>query len=116
MKYILILTDTERSKKYLEVLCKNKIFPDSILFYSLKKNTNLLKKIKKTKVKYNYFNTNNLSNLKISKFILKSEIKNFVYSGYPGEIVSSKITSKKNLIHCHPGILSKQSALFGPVW
>ena len=57
------------------------------------------------KIKYFYAKTENINNPHFIKAILKSKLKNLIYSGYSGQIINSDLLKKKNLIHCHPGKL-----------
>ena len=41
----------------------------------------------------------------VVKKIIKSKFNNFIYSGYPGEIVKKFMLNKKKFIHFHPGKL-----------
>ena len=107
MKFVLLIADTNRSKKYLDSLCNHNLYPEVIFFYARKKNKVMISKIKKNKIRYRFFLTNSINNSKISSEILSSKTKSFIYSGYPGEIVSSKLTRKKSFIHCHTGLLPR---------
>ena len=103
----LLLSETNRSKYYLNNILKNKIKINQIVYYSKKKkklykliqNKNLIDKT--IHVKSNTINTRNIENIFINKK------KNFIiiYSGYSGEKVKSNILLKKNLIHFHSGDL-----------
>ena len=58
--------------------------------------------------KFNFvkFKSNNIDNSKVTNYLLNSNIKNFIYSGYPGKIIKNNYLLKnKNFIHSHPGKL-----------
>ena len=101
----LLLSETRRSKYYLNYMLKNKVLIDSIFYYS-KKTGEVIRLIKENNLtnKTYTFRTNSVNSSKIIKLLNKKKNKT-IYSGYPGEIVKNKILLKKNLIHCHPGDL-----------
>ena len=107
MKFGLIISNTQRSKVYLAELLKNNLKPKLIILLIDKKNQNInfnLNKLKK--LNFTQFKTNNIDNTKVANYLLRSKIKNFVYSGYPGKIIKNKFLLKnKNLIHSHSGKL-----------
>ena len=105
MEFGLILSNTNRSKAYIKLLVKNSLYPKEIFFYSKKRNKFFLKFFLKKKIKYYYAKTENINNPHFIKAILKSKLKNLIYSGYSGQIINSGLLKKKNLIHCHPGKL-----------
>jgi methionyl-tRNA formyltransferase len=105
MSISLILAGTLRSKRYVNELFKNKIFPKKIIFYSKSKDKEFLKKIEKFNIKFKFFYIKDINNKNIIKEILKTSSEYFLYSGYPGEIIKSNILEKKKIIHCHPGLL-----------
>ena len=55
MSISLILAGTLRSKRYVNELFKNKIFPKKIIFYSKSKDKEFLKKIEKFNIKFKFF-------------------------------------------------------------
>ena len=104
-----ILSNTVRSFVYLDTLLKYKTIPKLIIIYS-KKNIN--QKIKKLLIKVDcnikIIKSDNVNFTNIGKIVLTSKIDNFIFSGYPGEIVKNKIfLNKINLIHSHSGLIPK---------
>ena len=54
----------------------------------------------------NKFKSNNINDAKVTNYLLRNKIKNFVYSGYPGSIIKNELLLKnKNFIHSHSGKL-----------
>ena len=102
MEFGLIISDTNRSRAYIKLLVKNLLYPKEIFFYSKKRNKFFLKFFLKKKIKYCYAKTENINNPHLIKVILKSKLKNLIYSGYSGQIINSNLLKKKNLIHSHP--------------
>ena len=104
-----ILSNTVRSFVYLDNFLKYKTIPKLIIIYS-KKNIN--QKIKKLLIKVDcnikIIKSDNVNFTNIGKIVLTSKIDNFIFSGYPGEIVKNKIfLNKINLIHSHSGLIPK---------
>ena len=104
-----ILSNTVRSFVYLDNLLKYKTIPKLIIIYS-KKNINL--KIKELLIKVScdikIIKSDNVNFTNIGKIVLTSKIDNFIFSGYPGEIVKNQIfLNKINLIHSHSGLIPK---------
>ena len=104
-----ILSNTVRSFVYLDNFLKYKTIPKLIIIYS-KKNIN--QKIKKLLIKVDcnikIIKSDNVNFTNIGKIALTSKIDNFIFSGYPGEIVKNKIfLNKINLIHSHSGLIPK---------
>jgi methionyl-tRNA formyltransferase len=103
-KFGLIASDTARSEIYIKNLIK-KYTPLFIIIYAKK-----IKKLTKIFNNKNYqiihYKTNDINDRKIERFILNSKINNFIFSGYSGEIIKSKILLK-NIIHAHPGDLPR---------
>ena len=109
--FSIIVTNTSRALAYIRILEQNNIFPKQIIYLDNFKKTEISKKIKKKifslKTRLKIFKTQDITK-KVSIYILKSRIKNIVYSGYPGVILrDAKILKQKNFIHCHPGKLPK---------
>lgn len=104
-----ILANTNRSKFYFNELKKKKYFLDNIIFYTNKKNFNFLKDLKNYKYKNNLkiLKTNDINSASIEKEVLKIKSKYILFSGYNAEILKSGKILKKNIIHCHPGLLPK---------
>ena len=103
----LILSETNRSRFYLNYILKNKIFINQIIYFS-KEKKKLFKIIEKKKLnkKLYHIKTNSINSKKIEKFFFKKKInKPLIYSGYPGEIIKNNFLLKKNLIHFHSGDL-----------
>lgn len=103
MKFGLILSDTSRSKSYLNTLLKNKFYPSEVIFYSDTRNNKILQILKKKLLNFKYFKVNNINKAIISNYIIKSKINKFIYSGYPGELVKREVVNKKFIIHIHAG-------------
>jgi len=104
---VLILSETNRSRFYLNYILKYKIFIDQIIYFT-KEKKKLFKIIEKKKLnkKTYHIKTNTINSKKIEKFFLKNKIKKpLIYSGYPGEIIQNDFLLKKNLIHFHSGDL-----------
>jgi len=109
-KFSIIISNTLRSLSYLDTFKKNKIIPHEIIYLdngvkninsiTLKKKKFYFPKVKTKTFKNDYISGN------VSKFLLKSNIKNVIYSGYPAKIIKNKkILKKINFIHSHPGKL-----------
>lgn len=105
MDFGLIISNTNRSKVYIKLLIKNSFYPKEVFFFSKKRDKFFLNFFIKRKIKNYYTRTENINNRIFVKKILRSTIKNFIYSGYSGQIINSNILKKKNLIHCHSGKL-----------
>lgn len=105
MIFSLILADTSRSYMYLKNIIKENISVENILIYSNKKHTKLRKLCLKNKLDFLKIKTKSINSKISTKKILSIENKNFIFSGYPGEIVKNEILLKKNFFHCHPGKL-----------
>ena len=104
-----ILANTNRSLFYFNELKKKKYFLDNIIFYSKKNNLSFLKNLKNYKYKNNLkvFKSNNINDKSIENEVLKIKSKYILFSGYNAEILKSDKILKKNIIHCHPGLLPK---------
>ena len=102
----LILSDTDKSFCYLKNLLMKQLIPSTVIIYTTNKKTSLYKILKNTNlnIKFKQFYTNNINNLKIVDYILKINTKFLIFSGYPGEIIRSKILNK-TILHSHPGLL-----------
>ena len=110
MNFSFIAANTNRSYEYLKIFKKLKILPKQVFYYSenkkIKKNK-IIKILNNQKINWKRFFCKSVNNENISKEILKSRYKRFIFSGFPGEKVQSKLLNKKELIHCHPGFLPK---------
>ena len=107
----IIITNTSRALAYINILEQNNIYPKQVIYLDNSKKTKISKKLKKKiyslKIKPKIFKTKEITR-KVSIYLLKSRIKNIIYSGYPGIIVrNTKVLKQKNLKHCHPGKLPK---------
>lgn len=104
----LILANTRRSYFYFNEIKKNKINVDTIIFYS-KKKSRLFELIKKypLKKKLHFIKIDDINSKLIINLTEKIKSKFILFSGYSAEIVKNKNLFKKNLIHCHPGLLPK---------
>ena len=105
--FSLILANTSRSIHYFEEIKKKKLFIDTVIIYSKSKKNTLLNKVKKYnfKKKIFFFNSQNLETKKIIKLVLSIKSKYIIFSGYNAEIIKNPKILKKNLLHCHPGLL-----------
>tara|TARA_A100001011_G_C13978935_1_gene702461 strand:+ start:32 stop:679 length:648 start_codon:yes stop_codon:yes gene_type:complete len=105
----IVLANTKRSKFYINELKKNKIYLENIIFYSKITDSKILKSLEKYPYKDNLFliKSNNINNKTIEKELLKIKSKYILFSGYNAEILKNKKILKKNIIHCHPGLLPK---------
>ena len=103
----LILANTKRSEIYLKYLQKHKIHPKCIIFYSTsQKSSNLNKLFKKYNSEIKIIKTNNINSKKFEKILTKLNINNFLFSGYPGEIIKNlKILKSYKIFHSHSGDL-----------
>ena len=109
--FSIIITNTSRALAYIHILEQNNIYPKQVIYLDNSKKTKISKKLKKKiyslKIKSKIFKAKEITK-KVSIYLLKSKIKNIVYSGYPAIIVrDTKILKQKNLIHSHPGKLPK---------
>ena len=105
MKFNLIYAETMRSKYYLDSMILHKIFPKKIIYFSKSKNLKLINKFKKHSINFKYFNSDNINDSKLKNYIINLPEKNFIYSGYPGDIVNLNLTKNKSIFHFHPGKL-----------
>ena len=96
MKYSMVLSNTNRSIAYLNVVLKANILPQFIFIFSKSKRISFLYKIKK-KINYDLIRSNSINSKLVIKKIIKSKFNNFIYSGYPGEIVKKFILKKKKI-------------------
>lgn len=105
----LILANTKRSEIYLKYLQKYKIYPKYVLFYSNDKmSKNLHKLFKKNKLETKIIKSNNINSKKIEKTLSKLNLKNFLYSGYPGALIKNlRILRLYKIFHSHCGDLPK---------
>ena len=105
----LILANTKRSEIYFKYLKKYKIYPKYVLFYSTNKiSTNLNNFFKKCKFEIKIIKSNNINSKKIEKDLSRLNIKNFLYSGYPGELIKNpRILKLYKIFHSHCGDLPK---------
>ena len=105
--FSLILANTSRSIYYFEELKRKKLFIDTVIIYSKTKNNTLLNKVKKynLKKKIFFFQSKKLETKKLIKSVLSIKSKYIVFSGYNAEIIKNPKLLKKNLIHCHPGLI-----------
>ena len=104
MNFGLILSDTDKSFYYLKNLLKKRLIPNIVIIYTTNKKTSLYKILKNNNINFRQFYTNSINNLKIVDYILNIRTKLLIFSGYPGEIIKSKILDK-TIIHSHPGLL-----------
>lgn len=97
--FSLLLSDNLRSKIYMDIFKKNKIFFNFIFFYNYKKKINYpyCNKI--------YYFKEKKINQNIKNKILKKKIKDIIISPSDGEILNYKFFKNLNIFHCHPGKL-----------
>lgn len=105
----LILADTKRSYSYLNELILSEIHIENILIYSNNNKSKLFKKASKYKHKNKiiFVKEMNVNSKKLEKKIKPFNSDYILFSGYSAEIIKNQILLKKNLIHCHPGLLPK---------
>jgi methionyl-tRNA formyltransferase len=104
MNFNLLLSNTPRSIFYFESLIKKKLFPNNIILYGNKNSAIIKKKANIYNINYIFIKCGSINSKKLTKKIFQTKIGYFIYSGYPGEIVKSKLLNL-NLIHAHPGKL-----------
>ena len=89
-KFSMIITNTSRALAYINILDQNNIYPKQVIYLDNSKKTKISKKLKKKiyslKIKSKIFKAKEITK-KVSIYLLKSKIKNIVYSGYPAIIV-----------------------------
>ena len=105
IKFNLILSSSKRSLKYLQILIQKKYIPSHVIFFSKKKNKQIMNILKKQKINFKYVNVDQINDSNVSKEIIKSSNRYFIYSGYPGQIIKVKKILNKIILHAHPGSL-----------
>ena len=105
----IIISNTKKSELYFDQLKKNKFFINNIIFYSKKNNRNFLRVLKNYTHKniLKIIKTDNVNSKSISSEVLRIKSTYILYSGYEAEILKNHHILKKNIIHCHPGLLPK---------
>ena len=95
----LLLSDNLRSKIYIDIFKKQKIFFDFIFLYNSKKKINYpyCNKI--------YYFKEKIANQNIKNKITEKKIKNIIISPSDGEILNYRFLKNLNIFHCHPGKL-----------
>jgi methionyl-tRNA formyltransferase len=108
-KLSIILTNTNRSKIYFDLLKKENFFIDNIIYYSKTPDSAFINKLKKYphKIKFIFIKINNINLKSVEHHIININSDYILFSGYNAEIVTNQSILKKNLIHCHPGLLPK---------
>lgn len=103
----LILSDTKRSLNYIQMIKKNKININKIIFYSIRKKSLIYKFVKKKKINnlLVHCKTNNINSSIINKKLEQYKSKLNIISTYPGEIIKNSKLLQKKLLHSHPGDL-----------
>lgn len=99
-KFSCLLHYNQRSKEYLKIFKKNKIYFKNIFIYSSN-----YKKINYPYVDKVFYFKKDLLDLNILKIILKQKSINLIYSGAYGQIVKESFMKKIRLFHAHPGKL-----------
>ena len=112
MKYLIFLSNNERSYEYLKLLINKKKYPNFIIHLDYKKNNKSKNKIfsiiKKKKLNFKSFKGSSVDQKNIKKFLINLNDKIFVYSGYSAKIIKNKfILKKKIFLHSHTGKLPK---------
>lgn len=105
MKYSIIAANTNRSFEYFKQLIKLQNSPKEIFIYSKIYKCKIINFLNEKKVRFQYIKSNDINSFKVRTTLIKSKTKNFIFSGYPAEIVSNKLINIKNFFHCHPGLL-----------
>jgi methionyl-tRNA formyltransferase len=105
----IIISNTKKSELYFKQLKKYKFFIDDIIFYSKENNHRFLKELKKYPYKntLKIIKTNSVNAKSISCEVVGIKSNYILYSGYEAEILKNDSILKKNIIHCHPGLLPK---------
>ena len=105
----IILSNTNRSKIYFDLLKKENFFIENIIYYSKTIDSAFINKLKKypNKIKFIFIKTNNINLKSVEQHITNINSDYILFSGYNAEIVTNQNILKKNLIHCHPGLLPK---------
>ena len=108
-KLSIILSNTNRSKIYFDLLKKENFFIENIIYYSKTIDSAFINKLKKypNKITFIFIKTNNINLKSVEQHIININSDYILFSGYNGEIVTNQNILKKNLIHCHPGLLPK---------
>ncbi len=105
--FSLVLANTLRSFHYFKEVKSKKLFIDTVIIYSKTKDKTLLNQVKKYNLKNKifFFQSKKLETKKIIKSVLSIKSKYIIFSGYNAEIIRNPKILKKNLIHCHPGLI-----------
>lgn len=105
----IILSNTNRSKIYFDFLKKENFFIENIIYYSKTIDSAFINKLKKypNKIAFIFIKTNNINLKSVEQHITNINSDYILFSGYNAEIVTNQNILKKNLIHCHPGLLPK---------
>ena len=108
-KLSIILSNTNRSKIYFDLLKKENFFIENIIYYSKTIDSAFINKLKKypNKITFIFIKTNNINLKSVEQHITNINSDYILFSGYNAEIVTNQNILKKNLIHCHPGLLPK---------
>ena len=108
-KLSIILSNTNRSKFYFDLLKKENFFIDNIIYYSKTIDLAFINKLKKypNKITFIFIKTNNINLKSVERHIININSDYILFSGYNAEILTNQNILKKNLIHCHPGLLPK---------
>ena len=99
-KFSCLLYYNQRSKDYLKIFKKKKIYFKNIFIYSSN-----YKKINYPYVDKVFYFKKDLLDSSILKKVLKQKCVNLIYSGAYGQIVKESFIKKIKLFHAHPGKL-----------
>ncbi len=110
-KFIIILTNTNRSLVYLNLFKINKILPVGIIYLDNNKEKIISYKIKKILKSLicvkKIFKTDDINNDNIIKCLKNFNFQYIVYSGYPGAIIKNTELLRHKIVHSHTGRLPK---------
>ena len=67
IKFNLILSSSKRSLKYLQILVQKKYKPSYVIFFSKRKNKQIINILKKQKINFKHVDTDQINDLSVSK-------------------------------------------------
>lgn len=97
----------DRSKIYLKSFKEQKLKPEIVVLYGEKIDKKSINSMNKLFDGIKYINLKHASNLKIKKLFRNIDLDFIIFSGYPGEILKTKLFKdlKINILHTHTGKL-----------